>query len=217
MTAARGAAIVPRTTRLVLADDHALFRETLAELLDSQPTLEVVGQAADAEQALERVSAARPDVVLLDVQMPHSRGAATVRALSAAAPTTRILCLSAFAQPHLVEELLAAGARGFLHKGISSQGLLEAVRRVLAEPQHATVLVPAVRHLGARPEGPLSRREHQVLTGAASAMSNRQIAQWLEITEGTVKRHLHSVYRKLGAVSRIDAVNKAIAASLIAV
>ncbi|GHH24840.1 response regulator [Streptomyces rubradiris] len=204
-----------RPTSIVLADDHALFRETLADLLNTQPALAVVGQAADAAQAVRCVAAERPDLLLLDLQMPGSHGAGTVREIIAVSPQTRVLCLSAHAYSYLVEEMLAAGARGFLHKGIGREALLMTLSRTLAEPPHTTVLVPSATADHVPVEEPLSRREHQALVGAAAAMSNRQIADWLGITEGTVKRHLNSVFRKLGAVSRLDAVNKAVRASLI--
>ncbi|KES06236.1 hypothetical protein BU52_16005 [Streptomyces toyocaensis] len=205
---------MPPTT-IVLADDHALFRETLADLLNAQPALAVVGHAADAAQAVRCAAAEQPDLLLLDFQMPGSHGAGTVREIIAVSPGTRVLCLSAHAHPYLVEEMLAAGARGFLHKGIGREALLTTLSRALTEPRHTTVLVPAVTADHVPLEEPLSRREHQVLVGAAAAMSNRQIADRLGITEGTVKRHLNSVFRKLGAVSRLDAVNKAVRASLI--
>ncbi|MER7048019.1 response regulator transcription factor [Streptomyces jumonjinensis] len=202
-------------TRIVLADDHALFRETLGDLLNAQPTLTVVGHAADGAEVVRCVAAAQPDVLLLDLHMPHSHGANTVRDIIRASPRTRILCLSAYAESYLVDEVLAAGARGFLHKGIDRAALLTAIERSLTEPRRLTVLVPGGTAARVPLEEPLSRREHQVLVGAASAKSNRQIADWLDITEGTVKRHLNSVFRKLGAVSRLDAVNKAVRASLI--
>ncbi|MGX2995748.1 response regulator [Streptomyces sp. JNUCC 64] len=204
-----------RSARLVLADDHVLFRETLADLLNAQPGLTVVGQAGDAREAVLRAREERPDLLLLDVQMPYSQGAGTVRALLGAAPRTRILCLSAFASAHLVDEALAAGARGFVHKGVDREALLLAIGRALTQPQHTTVLVPATTGQAPVAEEPLSRREYQVLVCAASALSNRQIADRLDITEGTVKRHLNNVFRKLGAVSRLDAVTKAAQASLI--
>jgi DNA-binding NarL/FixJ family response regulator len=204
-----------RPTRIVLADDHALFRETLADLLNAQPALTVVGQAADGAQAVRCAAAEQPDLLLLDLQMPGSHGAGTVREIVAASPRTRVLCLSAHAHSYLVDEMLAAGARGFLHKGIDREALLTAVSRALTEPRHTAVLAPVGTAHHAPLEEPLSRREHQVLVGAASAMSNRQIADWLDITEGTVKRHLNSVFRKLDAVSRLDAVTKAVRASLI--
>ncbi|MFF8095627.1 response regulator [Streptomyces sp. NPDC016675] len=204
-----------RPVRIVIADDHALFRETLADLLDAQPRLTVVGQAADGAQAVRCATDERPDLLLLDVQMPRSRGAGTVREILSVSPRTRVLCLTAHAQSYLVEEMLAAGARGFLHKGIDRTALLMAVSNALTDARHTTVLVPSgtARHEGV--EEPLSRREHQALVGAASAMSNRQIADWLGISEGTVKRHLNRVFRKLDAVSRVDAVNKAVRAALI--
>ncbi|MFJ8386176.1 response regulator [Streptomyces sp. NPDC094438] len=201
-------------TRIVVADDHALFREALGELLNAQPSMTVVGYACDGAEAVRCAAAQQPDLLLLDLQMPSNHGPGTVRGVLRVAPRTRVLFLSAYAEPHTVDQLLAAGARGVLHKGIDRKALLVALSRAMADDRQTTVLVPS----GAAPaagDEPLSRREHQVLARAATAMSNRQIADALDITEGTVKRHLHSVFRKLGAVSRLDAVNKAVQASLI--
>ncbi|MEU8943235.1 response regulator transcription factor (plasmid) [Streptomyces goshikiensis] len=200
--------------RIVLADDHNLFRETLGDLLEAQPALTVVGHAADGAAAVRCAAAERPDLFLLDFRMPHSRGAGTVRDILAVSPSTRILCLSAYAEPGLVHEVLAAGARGVLHKGIDREALLMAIERTLEEAAHTTVLVPSPAAEGSDREA-LSSRERQVLVSVAAAMSNRQIADSLRITEGTVKRHLNSVFRKLGAVSRLDAVNKAVQAHII--
>ncbi|MFJ7267389.1 response regulator [Streptomyces sp. NPDC099050] len=202
-------------TRIVLADDHNLFRETLGDLLEAQPSLTVVGHAADGAAAVRCAAAVHPDLLFLDFQMPHSRGAGTVSDILGVSPRTRVLCLSAYAEPGLVNEVLAAGARGVLHKGIDREELLMAIERTLAQAAHTTVLVPRAPAAPAPGGDALSSRERQVLVGVAAAMSNRQIAEGLDITEGTVKRHLNSVFRKLGAVSRLDAVNKAVQAGLI--
>ncbi|MEV5280062.1 response regulator transcription factor [Streptomyces sp. NPDC051993] len=201
-------------TRIVVADDHALFREALGELLNAQPSMTVVGYACDGAEAVRCAAAHQPDLLLLDLQMPSNHGPGTVRGVLRVAPRTRVLFLSAYAEPHAVDQLLAAGARGVLHKGIDRKALLVALSRAMADDHQTTVLVPSTA-APATGDEPLSRREHQVLARAATAMSNRQIADALDITEGTVKRHLHSVFRKLGAVSRLDAVNKAVQASLI--
>ncbi|MEU9302666.1 response regulator transcription factor [Streptomyces sp. NPDC048269] len=202
-------------TRIVLADDHNLFRETLGDLLEGQPGLTVVGHAADGAAAVRCAAAERPDLLLLDFRMPHSRGAGTVRDILNISPRTRVLCLSAYAEPGLVEEVLAAGARGVLHKGIDREALLMAIERTLGEAADTTVMVPRGPAAVGFDGQALSSRERQVLVSVAAAMSNRQIADRLRITEGTVKRHLNSVFRKLGAVSRLDAVNKAVQAHII--
>ncbi|MFF4156668.1 response regulator [Streptomyces sp. NPDC001678] len=203
-------------TRIVLADDHALFREALGDLLNAQPTLRVVGHASDGVEAIRLTAVHQPDLLLLDLQMPGSHGPLTIRTVLETAPRTRILLLSAFAEPYEADELLAAGAREFLHKGIRRELLLAAIARTVDGDRHGMLSPPPV---ATAPHGhavePLSRREHEVLVGAAAAMSNRQIAERLAVTEGTIKRHLHNVFRKLGAVSRIDAVNKAVQAALI--
>jgi DNA-binding NarL/FixJ family response regulator len=204
-------------TRVLIADDHTLLLDALSELLSMEADIEIVGKAGDADAVVTVAAQVQPDVVLLDVEMPGNPAAETMRRIGSVSPRTKTIVLSMYDDAPLVRELLAAGARGYLHKGVSRQDLVAAIRGVRRDPHR---LIVSVSQNGfttsSAPEGgPLSDRELQVLTLAARAMSNRQIAGQLAITEGTVKRHLRNIFRKLSAVSRIDAVNKAIAAALI--
>lgn len=203
--------------RVLIADDHTLLLEALGDLLGMEPDIEIVGKAGDSGTAAEMAVRLRPDVVLLDVEMPGPSTVEVMRRIRDGTPGTRVVVLSMYDDAPLVRELLGAGARGYLHKSVSRQDLLGAVRGVCRDPHRVVVSVSqngftTAAHPGG---GPLSERELQVLSLAARAMSNRQIAGQLSITEGTVKRHLRNIFRKLGAVSRIDAANKAIAAALI--
>jgi two-component system nitrate/nitrite response regulator NarL len=202
--------------RILVADDHTLLREAVCDLLRLEPDFRVVGEAADGADAVALASRLRPDVVLLDVDMPGGHPKATVRRFQQVSPGTHIIMLSAYAEPELVADLLAMGIHGYLHKSVTSKALATTIRGVRrADRQIVSISWTGPRPGGAAPADPLSEREREVLLLVAGAMSNRQIATRLEISEGTVKRHLRNVFDKLGAVSRIDAVNKAVQAALI--
>ncbi|WP_079032370.1 response regulator [Streptomyces specialis] len=207
-------AAAPRTVRILVADDHILLREALCDLLRSEPGLQIVAQAGDGEEVVRLAAEHRPDVVLLDIEMPRNEPAVTVRRLLERDPMLRIIVLSMYDGPHFVQDLLALGVRGYLHKSTGRETLVTAVRgRDDGERRTVTLSVSAHSLRGTSPEREdddvLSEREVQVLTRVSRAMSNRQIASELGIAEGTVKRHMRNIFTKLDAVSRIDAVNKA--------
>jgi DNA-binding NarL/FixJ family response regulator len=204
---------------VMLVDDHLLMREGLREILETQPDILVVGEAGDSASAIALVAQHHPRVVLLDVEIPGGDVTDTVVALRARAPRTEIVILSMYDGPYLVQRLLALGIRGYLLKSVSREELVSAVRHACADDgrvtlsvsRHSLAQLPATAAVTTA----LSPRESDVLELAARAMSNAQIATQLYLTEATVKRHLSNIFAKLGAVSRIDAVNKAIAASMI--
>jgi DNA-binding NarL/FixJ family response regulator len=203
---------------VVVVDDHTLFREGLAELLASEPTLRVVAQGADSADALALVDEHRPDAVLVDVEMPGPGARATVRRLSQKHPATRVIVLTMHDKPELVSQLLDQGAAAYLVKTISRQELIVAVRSVVTIRDKIVLSVSrgTISQLNQPPpDTMLSTRELEVLELIAQALSNAQIGRRLLITEGTVKRHLTNTYAKLGAVSRVDAIRKATAARLI--
>jgi DNA-binding NarL/FixJ family response regulator len=205
-------------TRLVIVDDHTLFRNGLRELLSHAPDLTVVGEGSSGPEAVALAEQLRPDVLLLDVEMPGPGAAETVEQLQRVAPDTRIVVLTMHEDPALVHELLSRGASAYLNKTIGIQELGSAVRAV--DRSSGTVLLSVRRDTFAGIDGHavkplLSPRELDVLRLVAQARSNMQIAGELFISEGTVKRHLTNIYAKLGAVSRVDAIRKATAARLI--
>ncbi len=192
------------SVRLVLADDHRMLREALAELLAREPDLVVVGQAASAREALEQVERARPDVLVLDVGLPDMSGIEVARRLRRS--RTRVLVLSAHADKRFVQEALKAGAAGYVSKGAARTELASALRAVAAghdylSPEVAAPLARALRgpERGAPPPATvLAPREREVLALIADGQRSAQIAARLGIKVGTVEAHRRNIARKLG-------------------
>ncbi|QFR00475.1 response regulator transcription factor [Streptomyces phaeolivaceus] len=202
---------------LVLVDDHALVREGLREIIDSHDDMTVVGEASHSEEALAQVARLRPDVVLLDVEIPGGESADTVARMRSLSPTTQIIIVSMYDGPQLLRRLISAGIRGYLLKSVHRRELVAAIRSVHHDPNRMVLAVSraSLTQLEQSDDALLSPRELEILQLVAQALSNSQIAHRLVLSEATVKRHLHNVFVKLDANSRIDAVNKAISASLI--
>ncbi|WP_193598267.1 response regulator transcription factor [Microbacterium sp. YJN-G] len=190
--------------RLVIADDQALVRGALAALLELEGDLEIAGVAADGEQAVRSVAELRPDVCLMDIQMPDLDGIDATRRVRAANPGTRVLIVTTFARPGYLRAALDAGASGFIVKDTPAEQLADAVRRVHAGLR---VLDPALAEEslfdGANP---LTDREQQVLRLAADGRSAGAIASEVFLSAGTVRNHLSSAIGKTGAANRTQAV-----------
>ncbi|MEV0001584.1 response regulator transcription factor [Micromonospora sp. NPDC050980] len=205
-------------TRLVLVDDHMLVREGIRGILEVEPDLTVVGEAGDSASAVAVVAELRPHVVLLDVEIIGDDVVTTIQRMREVAPESQILILSMYDGPHLLQRLLGLGIRGYLLKSARREELVSAVRAVRRQDDRIILGVSrqSLARIRAAPADPgLSAREIDVLELAAQALTNAQIASRLQVTEATVKRHLSNIFAKLGAVSRIDAVNKALLAELI--
>lgn len=208
--------------RICLADDHTLFRDGIREMLNTDPALVVVGGASTGEDAVALTTRLRPDVLLLDVEMPGPGAAAVIRQVRFTAPQTRVIVLTMHDDPDLVHKLLQAGASAYLLKSIMRDELIAAVRSVVHRPTENVFLavsrqtVEQLDREKTRTDGVrLTDRELQVLRLTADAMTNSQIATRLFITEATVKRHLTNIYGKLHAMSRVDAIRKATLLKLI--
>ncbi|MEV0667878.1 response regulator [Actinomadura luteofluorescens] len=201
---------------ILIVDGHTLVRQGVREILEEDDGLKVVGEAGDGDEALTVVADLHPDVVLLEVGNPGQDAVTTVRRIRHHSPDTKVIILSMQEGPELLRALLEAGIRGYLLKTVSRNELVAAIRAV--EDPERIVLSVSRRSLpeddGTQPVA-LTERERQVLDLTAQALTNRQIANRLSLTEATVKRHLRNIFAKLGAGSRLDAVNRAALAGLI--
>lgn len=200
---------------VLVVDDHTLFRQALSYMLDREPGLTVRSAATGAE-ALGLPDP--PDVVLLDVEIPGERATETLGRLRARHPAVPVVMLSVYDDPRTVQETLAAGAAGYLLKSVTREELVTAVRNACDDPGSSRLSISRdtlTRIAAGGRTDPLSRRECEVLALVADAMTNGQIGARLRISEGTVKRHLRNIFVKLHAVSRIDAVNKAVEADIL--
>jgi DNA-binding NarL/FixJ family response regulator len=199
-------------TTILIVDDHALVRQGLRKLLETQEDLQVVGEAGEAGEAVTLAAETEPDIVLLDVEIPGGEVTETVRRVRGSSPRSLVIILSMHEGPDLVRATLAAGIRAYLLKSVHWEELVVAIRAVHADSDRVILGVSQESLQAARPrpgQGELSDREREVLGLVAQALSNSQIASRLGLTEATVKRHLRNIFAKLGAVSRLDAVNKA--------
>jgi DNA-binding NarL/FixJ family response regulator len=185
---------------VVIADDHELFREGLRAMLAAADGVQVVGEAATHDEAYEQAIATRPDVLLLDVEMPGIPVLSTISRVRAEVPATRILIVTMHRDRVLASHLRAAGAAGFVSKSAPASELVDAIHSeidVLDVPRPA--LIASV----------LSPREREVMRLIAQGLSNEELGRSLSISVGTVKRHNTNIFTKLGASSRTDAVRKA--------
>jgi len=195
--------------RLLAVDDHALRREGIAALVQQQEDMVLVGEAADGEEALEQFRRLRPDVTLLDLQMPKRDGIETLVALRKEFPAARIVVLSTYRGDAQATRALKAGAMGYLLKSGLRQELLETVRAVHAGQRRIPPEIASsiAEHLG---DESLSPRETDVLRLVATGAANKQIARELGITDETVKAHMKNILGKLSAHDRTHAVTIAL-------
>jgi DNA-binding NarL/FixJ family response regulator len=202
---------------VVIVDDYPLFREAVAAQINLEPDLAVVGEAGGGDLAVDCVAVARPDVVLLDTRIPGEDALVTLSRILAVSPRSQVLLIGPNDDAHLIRRALMLGARGFLRLNAQLPELLATVREAVRDPDRVTLSISraALCELRAPLNVELSQREQSILLLVAQAKRNSQIAAQLQIAEDTVKRHLHKIFKKLSAESRMDAVNKAVAASLI--
>ncbi len=198
--------------RIMLVDDHALFREGLAGLFAYQPDFEVVGEAEDAASALALAEQLHPDLVLMDIDLPGEDGVGATQRLKAALPATVVVMLTVYDDADKLLEAFKAGAQGYLVKNIRSAELLGHLRRlangeVVISRRIATRLLEEfqARATATEPEERLTTRELEVLQLVAARLANKEIAQRLSISEHTVKNHLKSILGKLHLPSRRQA------------
>jgi two-component system nitrate/nitrite response regulator NarL len=203
--------------RVLVVDDHTLFRRGVIALLAGDPRFEVVAEAGDAGEAQRRAAETRPDVILLDNHLPGVHGVDALAGLAEVAPQARVLMLTVSEDERDLAAALRTGARGYLLKTVDSDVLAAAILRTMAgesiiSPEMTGKLVTAFRSLqsDAAPAEPdayesLSPRERQILSHIARGASNKEIARALDIAETTVKIHVQHILRKLGLASRVQA------------
>lgn len=205
--------------RILLADDHAVVRQGLRALIDAQPDLEVVGEAADGESACRQAEELRPDIVVMDVSMPGLAGAEATERLKRDCPDVKVLALTVFEDKRHLRELLKAGASGYVLKLATGEELIRALRVIAAGGTYldsilAAKLVGDIVNEGDgadRPgDTPLTDRESQVMLRVAQGFSNKEIAAQLEISVKTVETHKLRSMEKLGLRSRAEVVRFAL-------
>jgi DNA-binding NarL/FixJ family response regulator len=215
-------------SRVLIADDHALFRAGIRVILSSRPDIEVVGEAGDGEEAVALCRKMHPDLVMMDLTMPQVDGIAATRTIKAEFPRTSVLILTAYADEDLLMEAVRAGAAGFVVKdSVGPIELLDAVRGILNGESHVDqeLVMKLVRRLADEtgpgiepatetsaeiPAGPLTEREIEVLRLLPEGKTNREIAAELHLSLSTVKKRLERIISKLGVSDRTQAAVKAI-------
>ncbi len=207
--------------KVLLVDDQSLFREALRTLLSVVEDIEVVGDAGDGEEALRTSVTHQPDIILMDLRMPVMDGATATRRLKSILPTAKVIVLTTFDDDQAIYDGLSAGAVGYLLKDTSSEKLVEAIRAayqgdIVLQPSVTARVVAGYSRQSKPTRKPdeeliemLSARELEVLRLVEEGASNKEIAQKLVISEGTVKNHLSNILGKLTVKSRVQAVRKA--------
>lgn len=207
--------------RVLIVDDHSVVREGLRAFLQLQDGLEVVGEAADGEEAIEAASRLRPDVILMDLVMPRLGGVAAMRRLREEVPEARVIVLTSFLDDDKLLPALRAGAAGYLLKNAEPQDVARAVRaahagEALLDPVVAARLVETLAaEDGQEPLDRLTPREREVLVLIGRGFSNKRIANELDLSEKTVKTHVGHVLAKLGVTDRTQAAVVAVRAGIV--
>lgn len=208
MSAPAPAGEAAQPVRIVVVDDHTLFRRGIIALLQREPGFEVVGEAADGIEGVRRVAELRPDIVLLDLHMPGVSGLDAMKSILEEAPGTHVVMLTVSEQAEDLMAALKAGALGYLLKNIDSDFLVASVRKAargesVISGEMAGKLVQELRGGAEKPS--LSPREREILVHLARGASNKEIARALAVAESTVKIHVQHILRKLNLASRVQA------------
>lgn len=208
--------------RILIADDHPVVRDGLVAMLSTQGDFQVIGEAATGRETVSRALELRPDVLLLDLEMPDMDGVHALEEIRRQFPGIQVIVLTAFDTDERILSALKSGASGYLLKGVPRQEIFHAIRTVsqggsLLQPVVTTRLLEHIRSAeeAQAPIDPLTEREREILQLVAKGGSNKQIAVVLAITERTVKFHVSAILRKLNAANRAEAVQKALTSSLI--
>lgn len=207
--------------RVMLVDDHAVVRSGLSAFLLTYPDLQLVGEASDGEEAIAEAGRLRPDVILMDLVMPHTDGASAIRAIREQHPDIQMIALTSFKEQDLVQRALKAGAIGYLLKDVSADELADAIRaahagRPTLAPEAAEALIHTARSAESNAPGhDLTDREREVLVLMVEGLNNNEISERLIVSRSTVKFHVSNILSKLGVSSRTEAVALALQQNLI--
>lgn len=200
------------TIRILIADDHAVVRQGLRALIDTEPGMTLVDEAQDGIEAALKAHALQPDVILLDMVMPRKDGLETIKQIKSEQPSARILVLTSFAEDEKVFPAIKAGALGYILKDSSPDQLLQAIRDVYRGESslHPTIARKLILELNQEPEqplteDPLTEREVEVLQQVAQGLSNQQISETLVLSERTVRTHVSHILDKLHLANRTQA------------
>jgi DNA-binding NarL/FixJ family response regulator len=213
--------------RLVIADDHPIFRDGLRRLLEAEPDMKVIGEAKDGSEAVKLARQLKPDIMLLDLAMPKHPGLEALRELSdGATNAVRVILLTAAAEKNQIVEALQLGARGVVLKDSATQLLLKAIHTVMAGEywvgreavsnlvQYLRNLVQASAEASKQKKFGLTPRELEIISAVVAGFANKEIAEYFKISEDTVKHHLSNIFDKLGVSTRLElalfAVNQAL-------
>jgi DNA-binding NarL/FixJ family response regulator len=204
----------PTVIRVLSVDDHALIREGVAALIANQKDMRLVGEASNGREAIEQFRSHRPDITLMDLQMPEMNGIDALIAIRSEFPDARIIVLTTYAGDALCKRAMKAGAQAYILKGNVRKDLLDTIRAVRAGKKilHAEVAAELATHAA---DDALSEREIEVLSLIAAGNSNKLVADQLAISEDTVKGHVKSILSKLGVNDRTHAVTAALKRGII--
>jgi DNA-binding NarL/FixJ family response regulator len=206
--------------KVMIVDDHTLFRQGMRKVLETYREIRVIGEASDGKEAVAKVAELQPDVVLMDIKMPRMEGFESTRLIRESYPDLVIIALTMYEDADYVVKMVHAGANGYMHKDISVDKLVDAIRHMhegIVPPFYLAVGAETLREVvpvGMRGKG-LSRQEKQTLKLMTDGSSNKEIAAKLSLSDQTIKGYVRSIFQKLGASSRAQAVAIALNKSLL--
>jgi DNA-binding NarL/FixJ family response regulator len=205
-------------TKILIADDHAMLREGMRNLLEKEKDFELVGEAADGEEAVQLAGKLKPDIIIMDIVMPRLNGIEATKQIKQVSPSTALLILTAYSDIRYIIGLLEAGACGYLLKNSPGKDVIRAIRAVrsgesVLDSEVTRKLVQRLASLSKSPDereasGQLTPREIEILKWAARGLSNKELSEKLFISLRTVKAHMTNIFNKLGCSSRTDAIIK---------
>lgn len=205
--------------KILLVDDHAVVRSGLSKFLLVNKDMQLVGEAADGEEALQKVSLYKPDIVLMDLTMPGMDGITATREIKKKYPQVKVIALTSFSEQNMVQGALQAGAIGYLQKNVTAKELGLAIRsacegKMTLSPEATQILANSFAQPQIEGEQ-LTERERDVLKCIVDGLNNKEIAGMLVVSLGTVKFHVSNIFQKLGVDSRVEAVKLAIEQKLV--